>query len=48
MFENNLYALDAEIRYRQEHVRGTVRRLSRKQRKHERYSVVHPAGDARA
>jgi hypothetical protein len=48
MYLNNVYAVDAEIRYRQEHARGTVRRLSRKQRRHERYDVVQPAGDARA
>ncbi len=48
MYSSNLYAMDAELSYRQDRVRGTVRRLTRRQRKHERYCVVLPAGDARA
>jgi hypothetical protein len=48
MNASNLYAIDAELSYRQERARGSVRRLTRRQRKHERYCVVHPAGDARA
>ncbi len=48
MYASNLYSIDAEMSYRQERVRGTVRRLTRRQRKHERYGVILPAGDARA
>ena len=44
----NLYAIDAEINYRQERLRGSVLRGGRRRRRHERYDVVHPAGDARA
>ncbi|HEU5266888.1 MAG TPA: hypothetical protein VFU35_09305 [Jatrophihabitans sp.] len=44
----NLYAIDAEINYRQERLRGTIHRGARRRRRHERYDVVHPAGDARA
>ena len=45
---SNLYTMGAEINYRQDRMRGTIHRLTRRQRKHERYCVVQPAGDARA